>query len=64
MRCDVREHLLRRLLDWWIETQQPTNFGTAIEDYPATRWFLERGAADPASYLPGDVLRATQRTQS
>lgn len=37
----VREKLLRRLLDWQIETQQPPNFGTDSEDIPSTRWFRE-----------------------
>lgn len=35
---DVREALLRRLLQWTIETQQPVNFGRKNEDYPRTRW--------------------------
>lgn len=35
----VRERLLRRLLDWIIETQQPDHFSPANERLPRTRWF-------------------------
>lgn len=37
----VREALQRRLLDWWIASQQPTNFFTAELDLPPTRWFTQ-----------------------
>jgi len=36
---DVRDRLLRRLLDWWIATQQPVNFAASSEDLPPTRWY-------------------------
>ncbi|MCM8769187.1 MAG: sulfatase-like hydrolase/transferase [Candidatus Omnitrophica bacterium] len=37
--ADIRENLLRRLLDWWIETQQPINFSRRDEKFPPTGWF-------------------------
>jgi len=36
---EVREFLLRSLMDWWIETQQPVNFPGSSEKFPDTRWF-------------------------
>ncbi|MBN1445060.1 MAG: sulfatase-like hydrolase/transferase [Candidatus Omnitrophica bacterium] len=36
---DVRENLIRRLMDWWIETQQPVNFLPKDEKFPPARWF-------------------------
>ena len=35
----LRETLLRRLLNWIIETAQPPNFQPGYENLPATRWF-------------------------
>jgi len=35
----VREELLRRILNWWIETQQPPNFARDNEVLPPSRWF-------------------------
>jgi len=37
----VRESLMRRLLNWWIATQQPTNFANADDGLPPTRWFAQ-----------------------
>jgi hypothetical protein len=36
---ETREALLRRLLDWWVTTQQPPNFSPGNEKFPASRWF-------------------------
>ncbi|MFA5688005.1 MAG: sulfatase-like hydrolase/transferase [Kiritimatiellales bacterium] len=36
---DVRETLIRRLLDWQLEIQQPVNWQPADTNYPSTRWF-------------------------
>ena len=38
----TREALLRRLMDWWIATQQPANFAASSENLPSTRWFGSR----------------------
>ena len=38
---EVRETLERRLLDWWIATQQPANFAASSESCPDSRWFRE-----------------------
>ena len=37
--ASIRESLLRRLLNWMIETAQPPNFQPGYEKLPATRWF-------------------------
>ena len=34
----VRESLARRLLDWWIATEQPATFSTGEIDLPPSRW--------------------------
>lgn len=34
----VRDQLLRRLLDWMIQTEQPINFAPANEPLPPSRW--------------------------
>ena len=39
---DVRDRLLRRLLDWWIASQQPPNFSPNDERRPETRWLNSR----------------------
>ncbi len=36
---DVRERLLRKLLDWQIATAQPPNWPPQDTHYPPTRWF-------------------------
>ncbi len=36
---DARESLLRRLLQWWVQTQQPVNFSRKAEDFPSPRWY-------------------------
>jgi arylsulfatase A-like enzyme len=37
--ASTRESLLRRLLNWIIETGQPPNFQPGYEKLPASRWF-------------------------
>lgn len=37
--AEVREMLLRRLLNWMIETEQPANFSPRNEPLPPSRWF-------------------------
>ncbi len=37
---DIRQKLIRKLLNWQIEIQQPCNFLKGQEHYPPTRWFL------------------------
>lgn len=38
---DVRERLLRQLLNWQIAAQQPSNWPPADTHYPPTRWFAK-----------------------
>lgn len=38
---DVRERLIRRLMDWQIAAQQPLNFPPLDTNYPPTRWFQQ-----------------------
>ena len=39
----MREVMLRKLLDWWISTQQPPNFSPTDEELPPSRWFQGHG---------------------
>jgi choline-sulfatase/uncharacterized sulfatase len=36
---DIRESLIRRILNWQLEAQQPPNWQPPDTDYPPTRWF-------------------------
>jgi arylsulfatase A-like enzyme len=36
---DVREQLIRKLLNWQITSRQPPNWSVNHEHYPPTRWF-------------------------
>ena len=36
--AEHRDALQRRLLDWWIASQQPPNFSPSDERFPPTRW--------------------------
>ncbi len=35
----VRDEMMRRLLNWWIETQQPVNYSPSDERFRQTPWF-------------------------
>jgi len=47
--AEAQHELTRRLLDWWIATQQPAAMGIGYEDLPASRYFQH----DPEPSPPG-----------
>jgi arylsulfatase A-like enzyme len=37
---EIKEKLLRKLINWFIKTEQPAHFSTANENLPSSRWFV------------------------